>query len=83
MTRVYRQVHDGEWLPVTMSGEWVMCCSCGLTHFVKHRYRDGILEECVRRDNRATAAARKSSQFECHLSTTAVARRKSGKYRQR
>ena len=59
----YRQVEEGEWLPVKKRGEKVMCCGCGLVHVHDFRIVDDRIEERSVIDLRATAAARKSGKY--------------------
>ena len=55
----YRQVYDGEWVPIIRRGFKEACCDCGLVHRVNFRVRKGALEFQAFRDNRATANRRR------------------------
>lgn len=35
----YRQVYDGEWVPITWN-ERLSCCECGLTHQMHYRIKN-------------------------------------------
>lgn len=63
MSHRYVEVHDGEWSHVKRRGERVMCCDCGLTHVHDFRIINGRIEQRSRRDERATAAARKARKY--------------------
>lgn len=58
----YVQITDGEWLRILQDrkhGHTERCCDCALTHRNLYRRFNGKLHVRVRRDNKATAAARK------------------------
>ncbi len=57
----YVQVYDDEWVEVTARGHKSMCCDCCLVHIMDFRKSEaGGFEVRVKRDNRATAAARRA-----------------------
>jgi hypothetical protein len=59
----YHQLFDGDWVLIARRGHRHMCCDCALVHVIDIRDgRDGT-ELRFRRDNRATAAARRGFQF--------------------
>ena len=58
----YLNVKPGEWLPVKKRGEKVMCCDCSLVHVHDYKIIDGVIYERSRRDERATAAARRKKR---------------------
>ncbi len=61
----YYQMTDGEWLEITKRGFKEQCCDCGLVHTLDTRVNDkGKIEIRVRRDARATSAARRAFKFE-------------------
>jgi hypothetical protein len=56
----YPQVYDGDWIePTPQRGHKMRCCDCSLIHVMDFRVRDGKVQFRPRRDNRATAAARR------------------------
>lgn len=60
----YFQMEDGKWLRVPKRGFKEQCCDCGLVHRLNFRINEkGYIEIQVYRDNRATAAVRKSFGF--------------------
>jgi hypothetical protein len=59
----YYQVTDGEWLRVVKRKFREQCCDCGLIHVVDFRVRDNAMEVRATRDDRATAASRRSGKF--------------------
>ncbi len=65
----YVQIYDDEWVDVTARGHKSMCCDCCLVHVMDFRKdKDGGFQVRVRRDNRATAAARRGAQARKALS---------------
>ena len=62
MSGRYYQVKDGEWIRPT--GDWNgfldACCDCGLVHRVTFRLIEGEIHFRATRDNRKTAAMRRS-----------------------
>ena len=64
MSRVYRQIYDGDWYYPTKTSHKDMCCDCGLVHTVDYRVEKGSrLAVRVQRDSRATANARRKFKF--------------------
>ena len=57
---VYRVISYGEWTRPRMRNFREQCCDCGLIHRLDFRIFDGRIEFRTRRDDRATAAARRS-----------------------
>lgn len=55
----YHQRYDGEWVDVTDSN-YDACCDCGLMHRYEFVVLDGRILRRVFRDNRKTAARRRS-----------------------
>ena len=53
-------VSDLEWLPVG-SFKTHVCCDCGLSHKVKYRIHEGVMQEQWSRDDRETKRQRKAS----------------------
>ena len=60
---VYRVISYGEWTQPRMRNFREQCCDCGLIHRLDFRIVDGRIEFRTRRDDRATAAARRSFRF--------------------
>jgi hypothetical protein len=60
---VYGVISYGEWTRPRMRGFREQCCDCGLIHRLDFRIVDGRIEFRTRRDDRATAAARRSFRF--------------------
>jgi hypothetical protein len=59
----YHQLYDGDWVLITRRNHRHMCCDCALVHVIDIRdCKDGT-EVRFRRDNRATAAARRPFEF--------------------
>jgi hypothetical protein len=56
---VYTQIEDGERVKPPMRGYKICCCDCGLIHRMDFFIVRGRVQFEVRRDNRATAAARR------------------------
>src|SRR5690349_18966394 len=56
---VYRTIAYGEWTRPRMRNFREQCCDCGLIHRLHFRLVDGRIELRTRRDNRATAPARR------------------------
>lgn len=54
-------VKNGEWLDV---GKYTLheCCDCSLIHRVRYRLHEGKVQESWRRDDRATARARRAAK---------------------
>jgi len=59
---VYRTIAYGEWTRPRLRNFREQCCDCGLIHRLDFRLVDGRIEFRTRRDNRATAAARRRSR---------------------
>lgn len=59
----YQQVKDKQWVKPVKTGYRLMCCDCGLVHIVDFKsVRNGRGTSVLfrpRRDNRATASARR------------------------
>lgn len=53
------QVTDLEWLNIGKFKQHV-CCDCGLTHKIKYRIKDGVMQEQWTRDEKATKQERAS-----------------------
>lgn len=67
MTKPRRKVvhlEDGEWFRVPMKDHREMCCGCGLVHDVEYRKVGRRIEFRATVNHRATAAARRSRDFE-------------------
>jgi len=60
---VYRVISYGEWTRPRMRNFREQCCDCGLIHRLDFRIVEGRIEFRTRRDDRATAAARRSFRF--------------------
>ena len=60
---VYRVISYGESTRPRMRNFREQCCDCGLIHRLDFRIVDGGIEFRTRRDDRATAAARRSFKF--------------------
>jgi hypothetical protein len=56
---VYQVIAYGEWTRPRMRDFREQCCDCGLIHRLDFRIVDGRVEFRTRRDDRATAAARR------------------------
>jgi hypothetical protein len=59
----YEVIAYGEWTRPRMQNFREQCCDCGLIHRLDFRVVDGRVEFRTRRDDRATAAARRSFDF--------------------
>jgi hypothetical protein len=59
----YEIIAYGEWTRPRMQNFREQCCDCGLIHRLDFRIVDGRLEFRTRRDDRATAAARRTFKF--------------------
>ena len=59
----YEIISYGEWTRPRMKNFREQCCDCGLIHRLDFRIVDGRIEFRTRRDDRATAAARRSFGF--------------------
>jgi hypothetical protein len=59
----YEIVAYGEWTRPRMRDFREQCCDCGLIHRLDFRIVDGRIEFRTRRDERATAAARRPFKF--------------------
>ena len=57
---VYRVISYGEWTRPRMRNFREQYCDCGLIHRLDFRIADGRIEFRTRRDDRATAAARRA-----------------------
>jgi hypothetical protein len=53
----------GQWTRPRMQNFREQCCDCGLIHRLDFRVVDGRVEFRTRRDDRATAAARRTFNF--------------------
>jgi len=62
--RRYDKTKPGVWEEYT-SPTWIRCCDCGLVHEFHLRIRKGKIQVKVYRDNRKTAAGRRTKQFRC------------------
>jgi hypothetical protein len=60
---VYRVIAYGEWTRPRMRNFREQCCDCGLIHRLDFRIVDGQIEFRTRRDDRATAVARRRFRF--------------------
>jgi hypothetical protein len=65
MTRrtTYDVISYGEWTRPRLRNFREQCCDCGLIHRLDFRIVDGRIEFRTRRDERATAAARRNFKF--------------------
>jgi hypothetical protein len=61
--RIYRPIAYGEWTRPRLRNFREQCCDCGLIHRLDFRIVDGRIEFRTRRDDRATAAARRRFRF--------------------
>jgi hypothetical protein len=59
----YDVISYGEWTRPRMKDFREQCCDCGLIHRLDFRIVDGRVEFRTRRDDRATAAARRGFRF--------------------
>ena len=59
----YDVISYGEWTRPRMANFREQRCDCGLIHRLDFRIVDGKVEFRTRRDDRATAAARRSFKF--------------------
>lgn len=59
----YEVISYGEWTRPRMNNFREQCCDCGLIHRLDFRIVDGRIEFRTRRDDRATAAARRRFEF--------------------
>lgn len=62
--RRYPVLEDGEWIRPVKRGYRTACCDCHLVHRLNFRLVDGCIEYQAFRDERATAAMRRSFKFE-------------------
>jgi hypothetical protein len=60
---IYNVLNYGEWIRPRMRNFREQCCDCGLIHRLDFRIVDDRIEFQTRRDNRATAAARRSKNL--------------------
>jgi hypothetical protein len=56
----YLQVDADTWIQPVRRGYRMACCDCGLVHELDFRIRDGRVQVRARRNNRATAAMRRT-----------------------
>lgn len=56
----YNQIEDNEWVKPIRKGFKEACCDCGLVHRTEFRLVDGVILFRSVRDNRATAAVRRT-----------------------
>lgn len=59
----YDVISYGEWTRPRMRNFREQCCDCGLIHRLDFKIVNGRIEFRTRRDDRATAAARRSFKF--------------------
>jgi hypothetical protein len=59
----YHVIEYGEWTRPRLRNFREQCCDCGLIHRLDFRIVGGRIEFRTRRDDRATAAARRSFKF--------------------
>ena len=59
----YDVISYGEWTRPRRKNFREQCCDCGLIHRLDFRIVDGRIEFRTRRDDRATAAARRMFKF--------------------
>jgi hypothetical protein len=59
----YDVIAYGEWTRPRMRNFREQCCDCGLIHRLDFRIVDNKVEFRTRRDDRATAAARRTFRF--------------------
>jgi hypothetical protein len=59
----YHVIKYGEWTRPRLRNFREQCCDCGLIHRLDFRILDGRIEFRTRRDDRATAAARRGFKF--------------------
>jgi hypothetical protein len=59
----YDVISYGEWTRPRMKNFREQCCDCGLIHRLDFRIANGRIDFRTRRDDRATAAARRSFRF--------------------
>ena len=59
----YHVIKYGEWTRPRLRNFREQCCDCGLIHRLDFKIVDGRIEFRTRRDDRATAAARRSFKF--------------------
>jgi hypothetical protein len=59
----YQVISYGEWTRPRMRNFREQCCDCGLIHRLDFRIVHGRIEFRTRRDDRATAAARRTFKF--------------------
>ena len=57
----YETIEDGGWTELPAGGMYLACCDCHLVHEIKPTRRGGKLGLLVRRDERKTAALRRSA----------------------
>lgn len=62
MGRTYPKLDDGEWVSPVHRNYRMQCCDCGLVHRINFRIRNGRVELQAFRDNRSTAACRRSKK---------------------
>ena len=56
------QIEEGKWYRLTAK-ERIVCCDCGLAHDVTLKRIDGKLYARWRRNDRSSAATRKSGKY--------------------
>ena len=66
MANIYAN-DDGwsDWVTPVRRGYRMGCCDCGLAHTLDFRVYKGKIQLRVRRNNRSTAALRKSRKYLC------------------
>ena len=63
MPRRFGQHYSGDVLIVTMRGQRLRCCHCGLVHLFKFRWKRGRLLATIEQDSRATSASRRGRRW--------------------
>lgn len=57
----YEQIHDGQWFDLPDLWDFA-CCSCGLTHRIHSRLRDGKIQIKMHVNGPATGGLRRAAQ---------------------
>lgn len=67
----YKQAYDDEWFEPIKTGYKMRCCDCGLVHVFNFRVVKGTttIQITAKRDNRATAASRRSKKYKKKIPT--------------
>lgn len=58
----YKQAWEDEWVQPKRHGYRMRCCDCKLVHIVDFRIKNGRVQFRPMRDNRATAASRRTKR---------------------